>query len=105
MLLHVGFVVKAYMKWAEKISTEKTGTKLVLSVREVAHSLGCSQRFVWNEIHKREMAHMRIGRRVVVTIDQLEEYIRLHSVEVSSVLSKSKQVLEARRDSDRKSLL
>jgi excisionase family DNA binding protein len=58
--------------------------RFAYSVAEVATGLGCSQRFVWKEIHEEQLAHIRLGRRVVVTPQQLATYLASNTPKVNS---------------------
>jgi excisionase family DNA binding protein len=50
------------------------------SVRETAAYLGVSERLIWNMIHKREIAHVRIGRRVLIPLSSIKEYVQHNTV-------------------------
>jgi excisionase family DNA binding protein len=52
--------------------------KLTLSVDQAAHSLGISSRSLKTLIGKGELKVVRIGRRVLVSVTTLEEFIRAH---------------------------
>lgn len=69
--------------------------KLGFSISDLELSTGVCARKWWKEIHEGKLAHVRIGRRVLITKDQLEQYFQRNSVEsfdhkkkVSEILSR-----------------
>ena len=49
--------------------------KLSYSVKEVAATLGVSSRTVHNIIKRGELCHFRVGTRVLIAADALQEFI------------------------------
>lgn len=49
--------------------------RLGFSVPEIAAAFNCCGRLIWKEIYAGRLAHTRIGRRVIVTQRQLDEYL------------------------------
>jgi excisionase family DNA binding protein len=45
------------------------------SVRKVAEELGRSTDFVRNEINRKRLAHHRLGGRIYISLDDLQEYL------------------------------
>lgn len=50
--------------------------RLTYSVREAAHTLGCSERLVWKLIRTGKLKHVRLGRRVLITPEQLTDLLK-----------------------------
>lgn len=67
--------------------------KLCYSVKECALALGCCQRVVWDLISKGRLSHLKIGRRVLVPVAVLQDYVVNNTtaypnlIEVTSKLS------------------
>ena len=51
------------------------------SVRELAEFLGVSERHLWNLIKRKELAHTRIGSRIVLLPTQISDFLCRHSVD------------------------
>lgn len=49
--------------------------RLAVSVSEAAESIGVSERFVWKLMQRGEMPHRRVGRRVLIPVDRLREWL------------------------------
>jgi len=73
---------------------EKRSQPTGMSVPEVAQALGCSERVIWGEIHARRLAHLRVRRRVVVTVEQLQAYVDRNSVAVFDAKDFARQALK-----------
>ena len=52
--------------------------KILLSIKEAADSLGISERQLRYMKNKREVAHVRIGRRLLFPVADLERWINEH---------------------------
>lgn len=58
------------------LSRERIG----FTVPEVAKMLPASERFIWGEISKGSLGSVRLRRKVLVSREQLERYIRRNSI-------------------------
>lgn len=52
----------------------------LLSISEAAESLNISQRHLREEIRQRKLAHVRLGRRVLVSEADLQKYLASRTV-------------------------
>jgi len=59
---------------------EKLMTPLCYSIAEVAWALRCSVRMIQDQVHTGKLPHFRIGRRVIISTKQLEEFIERQTV-------------------------
>lgn len=53
-------------------------SKITLTVEETAEQLGISRALAYRLIHKDDFPVLRLGRRVVIPIDELNNWIRLN---------------------------
>lgn len=60
-------------------STEVKPDQLLLSVPQVAQALNITERFVWNLLKAGEIKRVRVGRRSMVTKQDLLEFIERNS--------------------------
>lgn len=49
--------------------------QLLLAVPDIARTLKCSERFIWQEIQRGKLARVRIGRLVRVPVEEVERYV------------------------------
>ena len=56
----------------------KLETRTLVSVSEAATMLSVSTKFVWLEIERGQLPAVRLGRRVLVHMGDLDQYIRAH---------------------------
>lgn len=54
--------------------------RIAFSISELAISLGCSERMLWKLVHQGQIGHVRIGRRVIITQNQIDKYLQANSV-------------------------
>lgn len=50
--------------------------KVLMSVPEIARAMGCSERFVWQEIKQGKLSRTKLGRLVKVSAKEVERYIQ-----------------------------
>lgn len=86
------------MKRKEKPTTgiakdDKSAEALTLTVPGVAQRLNVSERFVWKEIDERKLGHLRCGRRVLITVDQLNTYIAKNSVDPFNAKARAQEIV------------
>lgn len=77
-------------------------TRMAFSIAELSLRTGVSSRKLWQELHEGRLAHVRIGRRVLVTKGQAEEYLRTYTVSASSADRKAFEILNGSPTSARK---
>jgi excisionase family DNA binding protein len=51
-------------------------TRMALSVEEAAQAVGLSERYMWNLVRTGKLVTKRIGRRRIVTVDALREFLQ-----------------------------
>jgi excisionase family DNA binding protein len=49
---------------------------ITLNPRDAAKFLGIGERLLWSMTNRREIPHVRIGRKVLYPIDRLREWLR-----------------------------
>ena len=59
--------------------------RLMLSVDECAQAVGLSPRFVRMLIQRGQLRAIRIGKRVLVPVEELERFARISEPQVSNV--------------------
>jgi hypothetical protein len=52
------------------------GQQLALGVRKFSKAIDVSPRFVWDEIKRGNLTPTRLGKRVVVSMDEAQDYLR-----------------------------
>lgn len=56
--------------------------KHFLSIKQAAEFSSLSQRFVYKLCHDRKLKHYTVGRRIVINLKDLDEYIKQNVQEV-----------------------
>ena len=51
-------------------------TRMTLSVEEAAQAVGLSERYVWDLVKSGKLRTKRVGRRRIVTVDALQEFLQ-----------------------------
>ncbi len=77
--------------------------KFLYSVPEVASGFGCSERFVWKEIHGGRLGHTRLGRRVGVSPKQIDDYVGRNSSDPFDAVAKAAEIVTTARSSRNRS--
>ncbi|MBX9877612.1 MAG: helix-turn-helix domain-containing protein [Candidatus Obscuribacterales bacterium] len=62
------------------------------SIPELSQRYGISQTKWWHEVHTGRLGHVRIGRRVVITRAQLDEYLNRNAASIFDPRAKAKNV-------------
>ncbi len=67
------------------------------SVTDYAKALGISPRKAWDMVHGREVAHFKIGRRVLIPASEIENTIKRNLVPAKDfdAISRAKSILES----------
>jgi excisionase family DNA binding protein len=55
--------------------TEKTADRLALRPKEAARALGISDRLLWTKTNCGEIPHLRIGKRVLYRVAELQRWL------------------------------
>jgi hypothetical protein len=58
------------------MTTSEKQNHLAFGVRKLSEALDVSPRFLWDEIRRGNLTPTRIGRRVVVSVDEAQDYLR-----------------------------
>jgi hypothetical protein len=58
--------------------------KTAYSIAESAQSTGMCERFLRRQCYLGKLEHLRIGRRVMITPDQLQTFLQSHAVKSTS---------------------
>jgi excisionase family DNA binding protein len=61
------------------ISVTDGRVRIAWSLGEAAGLLGVSERFLWNEVRRGKLAVVKRGRRVLVPVSSLDDYLRQSS--------------------------
>jgi excisionase family DNA binding protein len=67
------------VKYAPAVNPKEV-KRIAFSISELAISLGCSERILWKLVHQGKISHVRIGRRVLITQNQINNYLQINSV-------------------------
>lgn len=59
--------------------------RLAYSIPEAAQAVGLSPRFVWTLIDRGTLKALRVGKRVLVPVEELQRFARISTAEVSGV--------------------
>jgi excisionase family DNA binding protein len=78
--------------------------RMAYSIDEVADRLGVSRRKVWQELKEGRIAHFRVGRRVLMTEAQLNDYVAKSSVESFDAQSEASSIVVSKKQLRKKPL-
>ncbi|HEY9787977.1 MAG TPA: helix-turn-helix domain-containing protein [Candidatus Obscuribacterales bacterium] len=73
-------------------STSQSPVK-TYTVDEFAQTVGISRTKAWKEIHQRRIAYVRLGRRILITQQQLDEYLKRNEVPAFDAKSAANKIL------------
>lgn len=65
----------------------KDKERLCHSVPEFAFLVNCSERKAWDMVHKREIGHVRVGRRVLIPDAEVKRFLEQRMVPAYKGLS------------------
>lgn len=66
---------------------------MAFSLSELSRSYGICERKLWQEVRQGRMAHTRIGRRILITKAQFDDYLRRNSIDPFDPMAKALEVL------------
>lgn len=69
--------------------------RMTFSVTEVARQLSISVRKLRQEMSQGRIGYVRLGRRVLMTVDQIDQYIAGNSVHASDVTSVAAEIAKS----------
>ncbi len=77
----------------ESISEVASG-QICFSVKQAAELFGCSVRLLRSELALGKLGHFRVGRRVLISKEQLQAYIEKNSVQPSRAVDKACRIIK-----------
>ena len=78
-------------------SNAEAPMRIAFSVRELATSIGLSQRKIRQDMHSGRLGFIRFGRKILIAKDQIEEYVRNHSVACFDAADVAEQIIRRKR--------
>ncbi len=57
------------------MTTETEKAPLALRPREMAKSLGVSERWLWEQTHRGDIPHVRVGRALLYPVDAVRDWL------------------------------